>query len=364
MVIELGITYLNRIQLENYFMNKTILVTGGTGYIGSWVAKFLLEKGYTVRLTVRNKSNRKKYLHLLEIENNNEGKLEIWEANLLSDGDFDKAAKNCSTIIHIASPFTLRFKDAQKELIDPALKGTRNVLNAACKSNTVKKVILTSSVASVYGDNVDMKELGIPEFTEEHFNYSSSVSHQPYSYSKVLAEKEAWKIHDEQSQWKLVVINPSFVFGPSLTDSSNSESLNFMKEMLNGKFHFGVPNLMFAYVDVRDVAKAHILALENEDAEGRHLLAERTESVYGFSQLIKSIFGKKYKLPLMQSPKFMLYFMGWMFGLKNKFIYRNVGYNIKLNTSKSIEKLGLSYIPLEQTIKDMVVQMQKDNIEN
>lgn len=343
-------------------MNNTILVTGGTGYIGSWVCKYLLDKGYRVRLSIRDKSKKNKYQHLLDIENETEGKLELWEADLLTEGAFDKPAEGCSAIIHIASPFTLRFKDAQKELIDPALKGTRNVLRGAANSTTVKKVILTSSVAAVHGDNIDMKELGLDEFTEEHFNYSSSVNHQPYSYSKVLAEKEAWAISKNQSKWTLVVINPSFVLGPSLTMASSSESLNFMKEMLTGKYHMGAPNLMFGFVDVRDVAKAHILALESNTAKGRHILAERTENVFNFSQLIKRIYGNKYKLPLMKTPKFMLYFVGWMFGLKPKFISRNIAYDIKLNASKSREKLKLDYTPLQQTIKDMVTQMQNSKI--
>jgi nucleoside-diphosphate-sugar epimerase len=194
-------------------MNKTILVTGGTGYIGSWVTKGLLEKGYTVRLTVRDKDKKEKYRPLQDIEKNTEGKLEIWEADLLKEGSFDKPAEGCLAIMHIASPFTFRIKDPQKELIDPALKGTRNVVNAATKSTTVKKVVLTSSVAAVHGDNIDMKKLGITEFTEEYFNTSSSLNHQPYSYSKVLAEKEAWEIHKNQDKWKLIVINPSFVMG-------------------------------------------------------------------------------------------------------------------------------------------------------
>jgi nucleoside-diphosphate-sugar epimerase len=343
-------------------MNKTVLVTGGTGYVGSWVTKLLLEKGYTIRLALRDKSKKYKFEHLLAIEENTEGKLELWEADLLAEGSYDKAAEGCSSIIHMASPFTLRFEDAQKELIDPALNGTRNVLNAASKSSTVKKVVLTSSVAAVHGDNIDMKELGIDEFTEEHFNQSSSLTHQPYSYSKVLAEKEAWKLHDAQSDWKLVVINPSFVMGPSLTESSDSESLNFMKEMLTGKYHMGAPKLMFGFVDVRDVAEAHLLALEKENAEGRHILAERTESVYELSRLIKDLYGNKYKLPLMQAPKFMLYLIGWMFNLKGKFIRRNVGHDIALNNTKSIKELGLKYTPLKQTVKDMIEQMRENKI--
>jgi len=343
-------------------MNKTILITGGTGYIGSWVTKDLLKKGYTIRLTVRDKSKTEKHQHLLDCEKSSKGILEFWQADLLNTGDFDQAADGCSAIIHIASPFILDIKDAQKELIDPALKGTQNVLNAASKSSTVKRVILTSSVAAVHGDNSDMQEQNLDEFTEEHFNNTSSLEHQPYSYSKVLAEKEAWKLHKAQNQWQLVVINPSFVMGPSLTQSSDSESLKFMFEMLNGKYYMGAPNLMFGYVDVRDVANAHILALENKNAEGRHILAERVISMYGFSQLIKGLYPNKYKLPLMQSPKFMLYMVGWMFGISKKMISRNVNFKIKLNTSKSTEKLGLIYTPLEQTIKDMVTQMQESGL--
>ncbi|MFD2515084.1 NAD-dependent epimerase/dehydratase family protein [Pontibacter locisalis] len=343
-------------------MQEIVLVTGGTGYIGSWVVKMLLEKGYTVRMTVRNKGKKESYAFLSEIASIAKGSLEIWEADLLKEGSFEEAATGSDAIIHLASPFTLRFKDAQKELIDPAVKGTKNVLQAATKSGTVKKVVLTSSVAAVHGDNIDMKEQGLEEFTEEQFNTSSSLTHQPYSYSKVMAEKEAWKIHDAQEFWKLVVINPSFVMGPSLSPASNSESLSFIKDMLSGKYYLGAPELMFGFVDVRDVAKAHVLALENEMAAGRHILAERTTGVYEASQLIKGKFGNKYKLPLMRSPKAMLYMVGWMFGLTRKFIQRNVGHTIRLNSSKSTEKLGLTYTSLDKTLEDMVLQMQKDKV--
>ncbi len=339
-------------------MKKTIMVTGGTGYIGSWVTKQLLDKGYTVRLTLRDKKIKKKYQHLEEFASDSKGNLEIWEADLLKEGSYDKAAEGADAIIHMASPFTLRFKDAQKDLVDPAVKGTRNVLSAANNSGTVKKVVLTSSVAAVHGDNIDMKEKGLSEFTEEHFNTTSSVSHQPYSYSKVAAEQEAWKMHDTQSDWKLVVVNPSFVLGPSLTANSDSESLAFINDMLSGKYHTGAPDLTFGYVDVRDVATAHLLALEKEDAEGRHILAERTASVMDVAEILKKQFGKKYKLPMMKAPKWLLVLIAPMFGLERGFIRRNVGYPIRLNTTKSKQALGLKYTPLEQTLKEMVEQME------
>lgn len=338
---------------------KTILVTGGTGYIGSWIVKFLLEKGYSVRVTVRDKSKTSRYEHLVTLAQNTSGSLEVWSANLTQEGSFDEAAKGADAIIHVASPFTLRFKDAQRDLIEPALKGTQNVLNAATKSATVKRVVLTSSVAAVHGDNADMAEKGLTEFTEEHFNTSSSPKHQPYSYSKVLAEKEAWRIAESQNQWKLVVINPSFVMGPSLANSSDSESLNFMKDLLKGKFLMGAPNLMFGFVDVRDVAQAHVLALENENAEGRHILAHSTMNVMQLAQVVKKLYGKKYAMPLTIAPKFLLYLIGGLFGVTPKFVKRNIGHTIKLNTQRSRVKLGLQYRSFDETVKDMVEQMEK-----
>ncbi len=310
-------------------------------------------------MSVRNRERTEKYRHLTKLSENLPGVLEIWEANLLDEGSFDDAARGCSAIIHLASPFTLRFKDAQSDLIDPALKGTRNVLSAASASGSVNKVVLTSSVAAVHGDNIDMKEKGLDEFTEEHFNNSSSPTYQPYSYSKTVAEKEAWKIAQKQDRWKLVVINPSFVIGPSLTETSDSESLSFMNDLLSGKYKMGAPDLWFGFVDVRDVAHAHILALESNDAEGRHILAERTMSVIELAGMLRELYGKKYKLPAGASPKWLMYIVGPLFGLKAKFIKRNVGYPIRLNTSKSRETFGLNYTPIKESIRDMVEQMEK-----
>ena len=338
-------------------MQDTILVTGGTGYIGSWVTKGLLENGHTVRLTVRDKNNTDKYAFLTEIAEKSTGTLEIWEADLLKAGSFDAAAKGADLIAHIASPFILNVKDPQRDLIDPAVKGTENVLNAASQSGTVKKIVLTSSVAAIHGDNVDMENLGLEEFTEAQFNTSSSIDHQPYAYSKVSAEKKAWELANAQSNWELVVMNPSFVMGPSLTTTSQSESLKLVGDLLSGKFKTGAPELFFGFVDVRDVAKAHIYALENK-AEGRHILAARVASFLDMSKVIGDKYGKTYKLPKSFAPKWLLSLIGGLFGVTRMYIKNNVGYNLKLNNSKSKTALKLEYIPFETTIIDMVEQMR------
>jgi nucleoside-diphosphate-sugar epimerase len=335
------------------------MVTGGTGYIGSWIVKGLLDKGYVIRLAVRNKNDQSKAKYLIDMAQNSPGELELWEADLLQEGSYDEAAKGSEFVIHSASPFTLNVKDPQKELVDPALKGTQNVLNAASRSGTVKRIILTSSVAAIHGDNIDMQEQDLEEFNEAHFNTSSSLEHQPYSYSKVVAEKEAWKIHDAQDQWQLIVINPSFVMGPPLNKTTHSESIALMKDLLTGKYRWGAPDLMFGFVDVRDVANAHILALENIQAHGRYLLAERVMSIFHFSKIIKKLYGKKYKLPMMKAPKFFVSLLAPSFDLSRKFVQRNVEYSIKLNSYKSREQLHLTYTPIEKTVKDMVDRMEE-----
>jgi len=338
-------------------MKNPILVTGGTGYIGSYVVKDLLEKGNTVRLTVRDKSKKEKYQFLKNIAKKSNGTLEIWEADLLKEGSYDEAVEGCDSIAHMASPFILNIKDAQLDLVDPAVKGTINVLEAANKSSTVKKVVLTSSTVAIYGDGIDMRNQHLSSFTEEQFNTSSTIDHQPYPFSKVQAEKKAWEIANNQSSWELVVLNPSFVMGPSLATGSQSESLKFMADMLSGKLKLGAAELYFGYVDVRDVAKAHVFCLENK-AEGRHILVERVTDILSFADIIRAHYGKKYKLPKSNNPKWLVSLIGSLFGLSREYVKNNVGIPIQMDASKSRDKLGLNYIPLEQTVKDMVEQME------
>jgi nucleoside-diphosphate-sugar epimerase len=213
-------------------------------------------------------------------------------------------------------------------------------------------------VVAIFGDNGDMQDKGLAAFTERDFNNTSSASHQPYPYSKTLAEKAAWETEAGQNQWEMVVINPAFVMGPAISPTSDSESLQFMKNIISGKYFSGVPVLNFGLVDVRDVAKAHILALENESANGRYIICERSASIMEISAIVKKYFPGKFRLPLMESPKFMLYLIGWAFGLTRKFISRNVGFPLAFDNRRSIQELGIVYTPIETSIRDMVEQMQ------
>lgn len=334
-----------------------VLVTGGSGYIASWVVQQLLEQGYKVNATVRNKSKIAKVDHLLALQKKFTGKLELYEADLLKEGSFAAAMKGCELVIHMASPFQVNVKNAQKELIDPALKGTRNILKQVNETSTVKRVVLTSSVAAIYGDAVDIKKTENNLFTEAYWNTTSSLKHQPYSYSKTLAEKEAWKLQKEQSRWDLVVINPSFVMGPSLSNRTDGESTDFMIKLISGEFKTGVPYLSFGFVDVRDVAAAHILAGTKESASGRHITCATSKTMLEAADVLRKEFGNKYKLPTRELPKFLMYLVAPLTGFSWKFVGNNIGIATAFDNSYSKTDLGLVYRNLSETFKDQVDQL-------
>ncbi|MFC1848735.1 SDR family oxidoreductase [candidate division CSSED10-310 bacterium] len=342
---------------------KPVLVTGGSGYIASWIIKLFLEKGFPVRTTVRNLAQKERVNHLLEIAEASSGTLTLYEADLLKDGSFSEAMAGCEAVVHTASPFFLYgIKNPREQLIEPALQGTRNVLTSAGENASVRRVVLTSSVVAIYGDASDIRDTPAGIFTEKEWNTSSSEKHQPYSYSKMLAEQEAWKMAAEQKQWDLVVLNPGFVLGPSLTKRKDSFSIDFMISMLNGKYKIGVPDLHFGIVDVRDVAKAHFLATTTPQASGRHILVAGIKTTLEIATILRQKFGDKYPLPKMTVPKFLSYLVGPFFGLKWKFISKNVGIALKFDNSYSQQDLGLEYRPLETTLHDQAAQIIKDQL--
>lgn len=338
---------------------QTVLVTGGSGYLASWIVSDLLEQGQDVRITVRNKENRQKYEHLLKREKETSGTLSVYEADLLKEGSFDEAAKGCDLVFHTASPFTIAgIKDPQKELIQPAVQGTRNVLNAVNQSGTVRRVIQTSSVAAVYGDNCELKDKDA--FTEADWNETSTSRHQPYSCSKTLAEKEAVKMCRDQQHWDLVRINPSFVLGPSLTRRRDSTSIAAILSFLDGSYKMGVPDYMTGYVDVRDVAKAEITAGFTERASGRYIVSAGETSLIGIAETLESVFPGKFALPERTVPKLLFWLVGPHYGFTRKVVQRNAGYPLRFSNRRSIDELDMSYRYLSETLHDQVEQLEHD----
>lgn len=342
---------------------KPVLVTGGNGYIASWIVKYLLADGLDVHATVRDPGNLAKTGHLLKAAEGAKGKLTLFKADLLKDGAFDEAMQGCELVIHTASPFVIKgLKDAQKELVDPAVMGTKNVLDAANRVASVKRVVLTASVVSVYGDAQDMHTQGLKAFTEAHWNTTSAVNHQPYNYSKVAAEKVGWDIVKKQSRWDFITINPGLVLGPSLTTASDSTSLSTIKELADGKLMTGVPNMEIAIVDVRDAARAHILAGYTPTASGRHLAVSESVTMWQMVQALKARFGNGYRWPMMVAPKPVVWLMAPVAGYSRKFVSRNVGWRLRFDCSYIQKDLGLTMRPVAETLGDHFQQMLDDGV--
>ena len=344
-----------------------VLVTGASGYIAGWIVKGLLERGQAVHATVRDPGKMSSVAHLKAMPGA-DTRLTLFKADLLDEGSFDAAMQGCELVIHTASPFIISgFKDANEALVRPAVEGTRNVLAAASRTPSVKRVVLTSSVASVFGDNQDAAQAPGGVLTEAQWNTTSSVDHQPYSFSKVEAEKAAWEMQKAQPpgsghHWDLVTINPSMVYGPSLTKMTSSTSVGTMIQMGNGKLKTGVPDLTLGVVDVRDVAAAHIRAGFTPEAEGRHILNATELSMMQIAGVLKKKFGPTYPWPSMITPKPLAWAFGPLFGITRKFVATNVGHPMKLDNTRSRAKLGIDYRPVSETIGDHFQQLLDDGL--
>ncbi len=340
-----------------------ILVTGATGYIASWVISKLLEQGYTVHATVRDLNKKQSFAHLEKIAQETSGTLKLFKANLLENGSFDEAMQDCEIVLHMASPFVVtNYKDAVKDIIEPAILGTENVLNSVNKTDSVKRVIVTSSIASTYGDAIDILQTANNEFDESNWNTTSSTTHQPYPYSKVMAERKAWEMAEAQNRWSLVCVNPALVLGPSLTPNTQSGSVEVLEQFANGMTLFGVPPMWNGIVDVRDVADAHILAALNERASGRYIISGGSLSLLEMGKILRQHFGQKFPFPRNQVPKTAFKFIGPLFGYSKDFIEKNMGYPIFFNADKSKKELGMSYRNIETSLTEHFQQLLDDGV--
>jgi dihydroflavonol-4-reductase len=337
---------------------KPVLVTGATGYVAGWIVKKLLKEGLTVHAPVRDPENKEKLMHLNKIANDNPGTIKYFKADLLVNDSYKEAMEGCELVFHTASPFILKVKDAQKQLVDPALKGTINVLTSVNACGSVKRVVLTSSVVAIFGDAIDTQKLPNGVLTEKEWNSTSTLKHQPYNYSKLLAEKKAWEMMEQQNRWDMTVINPGFVMGPAINPNAKSESISFFKQLIDGSSKMGVPSLEFGIVDVRDLAEAHFNAGSIESAKGRHILCAGTLTMLGIANIIREKAGDKYPLPKKELPKFMLYLFAPLVGITYKFIKNNVGWPVKFDNSKSKKELNVNYRPLQETIIDLFEQIK------
>lgn len=339
---------------------KPVLVTGATGYVAGWLVKRLLEEGMTVHAAVRNPDKIEKHAHLDAIAAQTNGRIKYFASDLLKENSYAEAMEGCELVYHTASPFVMDVKDPQRDLIDPAVKGTQNVLDTANQIPSVKRVVLTSSCAAIYTDAIDCEQAPNGVLTEAIWNSTSSLEYQPYYYSKMLAEQKAWEINKAQSQWDMATINPSLVLGPSLNPKQvTSESFNILRQLGDGTMKMGVPKMGLGLVDVRDVAEAHFQAGFHPKASGRYITSGHNTDFLELSEALLPKYGADYPLPKKAMPKWLLMLIGPMANklFTRKFVRNNVNIPWQADNSKIKNELGIRFRSIETTMSDSFQHM-------
>ncbi|MFR0352395.1 NAD-dependent epimerase/dehydratase family protein [Streptomyces sediminimaris] len=334
---------------------EPVLVTGGTGFVGSHLVLRLLERGYRVRTTVRAAAGGARIRPLVDMRERFPGRLELFEADLLVEGSFDEATDGCAVVFHVASPFLMpeKIKDPWRDVVEPALVGTRNVVGSVQRTPGVRRFVFTSTVGAVFGDYADVLEMEGRVLRESCFNTTSTVENNPYHYAKTVAEQAAWEAADAQERWRMVALNAGLVLGPSLTPASRSGSLFLLDELFKGYFFYGAPDFSFTTVDVRDLADAHIAAAERPQARGRYIVAaRRMTSFHEMARVIRRRYPADLRLPRTRLPHWPVRILGPAFGLTQDYIRKHLGIRFEVDNSRGVRELGISYRPVEETLLD------------
>ncbi|PWY71792.1 NAD(P)-binding protein [Aspergillus sclerotioniger CBS 115572] len=309
------------------------LVSDGSGFIGLHLVSLLLEKGQKVHTTIRSLKNIPKCKPLLDLRSKYPGHLSLFEADLMKPNSFTQAMQDCTIIYHVASPFLVHSRSK-----------TENVLESVNKCQTVQRVVLTSFIAAMYGDCIEIASRKDSTLSESCWNETSSTTNNLYRYSKVIAEREAWKMQQVQNRWDLVVINPGLVLGPSLSPGSSSGSLFMVENLFRGDNKMGCPELYFPIIDVRDVVEAHVRAGMNPVAKGGYIVAgDRSICLLEMTDLVRPVHQSPKVLPQCYLPKLLVYAVGPFIGVSMRRIAGNIGVRFKVDNSRSVRELGMSY---------------------
>ncbi|WP_280216717.1 NAD-dependent epimerase/dehydratase family protein [Nocardia neocaledoniensis] len=243
-----------------------VLVTGGTGYVGTQLLTALLRSGCEARTTVRTAAREADVRAAVRRGGADDTGLEVCVANLADDNGWAAAVSGCAEIHHVASPIPAVQPADRDALVPEARDGALRVLRAA-RNASARRVVLTSSFVAVG----NTPKPGF-EYTEEDWTDPDTPDLAPYSRSKVIAERAAWEfVEKEGGDTELVVVNPTFIFGPTLT-TALSASTRLVRAMLDGTMGIA-PRTRFGVVDVRDLADLHTLAMAEPSAAGKRFVA-------------------------------------------------------------------------------------------
>jgi nucleoside-diphosphate-sugar epimerase len=326
-------------------MAETVLVTGGSGFLGGWCVAELLGRGYEVRATVRNLAREREVREAVGSQVDAGERLSVLAADLTRDDGWDEAVAGCDYVLHVASPFPPVQPKDPDELIVPAREGTLRVLHAALEAGA-KRVVVTSSVAAIAGGAKGPGPLTEEDWTDLDFNELS-----PYVRSKTIAERAAWELVEERGERQhLTTINPGAILGPLLSRDA-SFSLQVIERLLKGTP--GAPRIGFSFVDVRDVAKLHVDAMLIPAAGGERFIAvaEFLWMAEVAAVLRRELGNDARKVPTRKVPDLLVRAMG-LFDPSVRTITNQLGKKLTYSSEKAESTLGWTTRPVEQTIAE------------
>jgi dihydroflavonol-4-reductase len=334
---------------------ETVLVTGGSGFLGSWCLVELLRRGYAVRTTVRDPSRELEVRAMLEQQSGVGDRLSVFVADLNDDAGWEEAVGGCDFVLHVASPFPPQQPKDPDELIVPAREGTLRVLRAGLAAG-VKRIVLTSSAVAVA--NSGKPPASGEAFTEEDWSDPANPDLTPYGRSKTIAERAAWQLVNEGGETRrLAVVAPSAILGPALSDD-RSYSLQAIERLLGGMP--GIPKLGFSFVDVRDVADLQLRAMTAPEAAGERFLAAGPFLwMAEVAAILRDRLGPAAaKVPTRNVPNFAVRAMA-RFDPSLRSIVRDLGRRRPLSSEKAKTMLGWAPRPIEETVVDTAESLMR-----
>lgn len=326
-------------------MASRVLVTGISGYIGQHVGAELLRQGFevvgTVRSTRKAAGTKESIAAVAPVDG-----LSFAEVDLLSDEGWDDAMAGCTYVAHAASPFVLVEPKDENELIAPAVEGTQRVLSAAKRAG-VKRVALTSSVVAMTAGKPSGR-YGTDSWSDVNTNIGA------YAKSKTLAERAAWDFVSDGAM-ELVVINPGFVLGPPLGPGQDGQSVSMVSDMLAGKIPM-IPDISMGMVDVRDVARLHVAAINANSASGKRFIAASADPVaMGYLASVLRDAGYS-KVPSRKAPNIAIKVMS-LFDREARGMLPLLGKKICYDNHDSYDVLAWQPTPLETTFTEMAASL-------
>jgi nucleoside-diphosphate-sugar epimerase len=326
----------------------TVLVTGGTGFLGGWCVVRALERGYDVRTTVRSLKREPDVRAAVAAAGvDADSRLTVLEADLTSDAGWAEAVDGARYVMHVASPFPPVQPKNPDELIVPARDGALRVLRAALDAG-VERIAMTSSVAAIRSGRESSENA---PYTEADWLDGNDTSRTPYVRSKALAEQAAWEhVRAAGAEDRLVTINPGAIIGPALSDD-HSYSLQAIQRLLGGTP--AAPKLGFTFVDARDVADLHILGLTHEAAGGQRFIAvDEWLWLPDVAAVLRQRLGNAApKVPTRTAPNILIRAMA-LFDGGIRSVVGDLGKRSWFSSEKARSTLGWKTRPVEDSIEE------------